>query len=336
MNQEITPARILQVGLCFWEAKTLLSAIELGLFTVLAEGPLDSQTLIKRLELHPRSALDFFDALVSLHFLERSEGKYANTPETDLYLDRKKASYQGGFLEMANSRLYRFWGDLTEGLRTGQPQNEGKQGGNLFEKVYADPALLRDLLHGMTGVSRGSSLAIASKFPWHQYKTFVDVGTAQGDCAVQITLAHDHLSGVGFDLPPVQPVFDEYVIQSGLPGRLRFIAGDFFQQDLPAGDVLIMGHVLHDWSLQEKQLLLRKAYQALPDNGALIVYDAIIDDDRSENAAGLLMSLNMLIETRDGFDYTGADCASWMREVGFRRTSVEHLIGPESMVVGIK
>jgi hypothetical protein len=99
MNQEITPARILQVGMGFWEAKTLLSAIELGLFTVLAEGPLDSQTLTKRLELHPRSALDFFDALVSLHFLERSEGKYANTPETDWYLDRKKSSYQGGFLE---------------------------------------------------------------------------------------------------------------------------------------------------------------------------------------------------------------------------------------------
>jgi uncharacterized protein YijF (DUF1287 family) len=164
----------------------------------------------------------------------------------------------------------------------------------------------------------------------------VDVGTAQGDCAVQIALAHDHLSGVGFDLPPVQPVFDAYVIQSGLPGRLRFIAGDFFQQALPEADVLILGHILHDWNLQEKQLLLRKAYQALPSNGALIVYDAIIDDDRRENVAGLLMSLNMLIESPGGFDYTGADCASWMRAAGFRHTTVSHLVGPESMVVGIK
>src|SRR6266581_1089250 len=230
MNQEITPARILQVGMCFWEAKTLLSAIELGLFTVLAEGPLASQTLTKRLGLHPRSALDFFDALVSLDFLQRSEGKYANTPETDWYLDRKKSSYQGGFLEMANSRLYPFWADLTEGLRTGQPQNEAKEGGNLFEALYADPTRLSDFLHAMTGVSRGSSLALASQFPWHKYKTFVDVGTAQGDCAVQIALAHDHLSGVGFDLSPVEHVFDEYVIQSGLQGRLRFRAGDFFKQ----------------------------------------------------------------------------------------------------------
>ncbi len=191
--------------------------------------------------------------------------------------------------------------------------------------------------HAMTGISKGSSLAIASKFPWHKYKTFVDVGTAQGDCAVQIALTHEHLSGVGFDLPPVQPVFDEYVIQSGVSGRLRFIAGDFFKQDLPGANVLIMGHILHDWDLQEKQHLIRKAYEALPSDGALIAYETIIDDARQENAAGLLMSLNMLIETRGGFDYTGADCALWMREAGFfRHTYVEHLVGPESMVVGIK
>lgn len=153
----------------------------------------------------------------------------------------------------------------------------------------------------------------------------MDVGTAQGDCAVLLALTHEHLSGIGFDLPPVQHVFDAYVIQSGLQDRLRFIAGDFFQQDLPEAEMLILGHVLHDWNLQEKQLLIRKAYEALPSDGALIVYETIIDDDRRENTAGLLMSLNMLIETRGGFDYTGADCASWMREAGFRHTYIEDL-----------
>lgn len=336
MSHQLTPAGILQLTTGFWASKVLLSATELEVFTELAKGPLDCQTLTQRLELHPRGARDFFDALVSLHLLERHEDIYSNTAETDLFLDRKKPSYIGGWLEMINVRLYSFWGSLTEGLRTGQPQNEAKQGGNLFECLYSDPAGLRDFLRAMTGISKSSSLAIASKFPWHKYKTFVDVGTAQGDCAVQIALAHDHLSGVGFDLPAVEHVFDEHVLQSGLQGRLRFIAGDFFQQDLPDAEVLIMGHILHDWNLQEKHLLLRKAYEALPSDGALIAYDTIIDDDRRENTAGLLMSLNMLIETQGGFDYTGADCALWMREAGFRHTYVEHLAGPESMVVGIK
>jgi O-methyltransferase/methyltransferase family protein len=336
VNQQITPDRILQLGTAFWGSKAFLSAVELGLFTVLAEGPLDLQTLMKRLELHSRSAQDFFDALVSLEMLERQDGKYANTPETDLFLDRKKSSYVGGMLEMANAQLYPVWGSLTEGLRSGQPQSEAKHEGNFFEPRYANPDNLRQFLSAMTGISLGEAQVIAKKFPWHKYRTFVDVGTAQGGCAVQIALAHDHLSGGGFDLPPVQPIFDEYLAIFGLQGRLRFFAGDFFNDDLPSADVLIMGHILHNWNLQEKQLLLSKAYKALPTDGALIVYEAIIDDDRCKNTFGLLMSLNMLLRTPGGFDYTGTDCLSWMQTAGFRQTYVESLTGLSSMVIGIK
>ncbi len=149
MNHELTPAGILQLATGFWASKVLLSAAELGVFTELAKGPLDCQTLTQQLELHPRSARDFFDALVSLRLLERHEERYSNTAETDLFLDRKKPSYIGGFLDMISARLYLFWGSLTEGLHTGQPQNEAKQGGNLFESLYPDPTRLREFLHGM-------------------------------------------------------------------------------------------------------------------------------------------------------------------------------------------
>ena len=338
MKKQPTPDSIMQLGLGFWGSKTLLSAVELGLFTELAkENSLDAQTLSERLMLHPRSAMDFLDALVALGMLERDGDRYANTAETNLFLDRAKPSYVGGILEMANERLYPFWGSLTEALRTGQLQNEAKGGGkNFFAAIYADPARLKGFLEAMSGISLGAAMAIANKFPWERYETFVDVGAAQGGLPVQVALAHEHLSGGGFDLPPVGPVFEEYVDSHNLENRLRFYPGDFFEDPLPAADVLVMGHVLHDWDLEVKRMLLAKAYETLPEGGALIVYDAVIDDDRSENAFGLLMSLNMLIETPGGFDYTGADCISWMREAGFRETRVEHLVGPDSMVVGIK
>jgi len=115
-------------------------------------------------------------------------------------------------------------------------------------------------------------------------------------------------------------VFEEYVATVGVADRVRFVPGDFLKQDLPKGDVVLMGHILHDWDLPTKKMLLKKALDALPASGALIVYEAIIDDDRSKNAFGLMMSLNMLIETPGGFDYTGADCASWRR----RRDSPPH------------
>lgn len=336
MNDQLTPDHILQLGLGFWGSKTLLSAVELGVFSELAGGPQEGSALVERLALHPRGAQDFLDALVSLGMLERTGDRYSNTPASDLFLDRAKPSYLGGLLEMANARLYPFWGSLTEALQTGAPQNEAKVGGNFFEVLYQDPDLLRQFMRAMTGISMGAAHAIAEKFPWANHQTFLDIGGAEGCLAVQLATRHGHLTGANFDLPPVRESFDDYVSSFELSDRLRFHAGDFFIDPLPAADVLVMGHILHDWSLEQKMVLLEKAYGSLPEGGALIVYDAIIDDGRRENTFGLLMSLNMLIETEGGFDYTGADCSEWMQKVGFRQTRVEHLVGPDSMVVGIK
>ncbi len=336
LQEPPSPERILQQGLAFWGSKTLLSGIELGVFTELAKGPLDLEALRQRLHLHPRSARDFLDALVALGMLERHAGVYSNTAETDAYLDRAKPTYLGGLLEMANARLYPFWGSLSEGLRTGKPQNEIKGGENLFEVIYSDQAKLRLFLSAMTGFTLPTARALAEKFPWKDYTTFVDVGAAQGAVPVQVALAHPHLKGGGFDLPAVGPVFDQYAASFGLESRLRFYPGSFFTDPLPGADVLIMGRILHDWDLQEKRMLIRKAYEALPAGGAFVVVEMLIDDERRRNAMGLLMSLNMLIETQGGFDFTGADCRGWMSEAGFRQTRVEPLQGPDWMVVGIK
>jgi hypothetical protein len=334
---EVTPEAILQLGLGFWASKTLLSAVELGLFSTLAEsGPLDCEALRERLGLHRRSATDFFDALVALGMLERQDGTYANTVNTDLFLDRAKPSYVGGLLEMANARLYGFWGSLTEGLRTGEPQNEAKTGGDFFAALYADPARLAQFAKAMSSGSAGAAMAIAAKFPWQDRQSVIDIGCAEGAVPVTVALAHEHLIGGGFDLPPVEPIFDDYVGRFGLGDRLSFTPGDFFADPLPSADVLVMGHILHDWDLDAKRVLLGKAYEALPEGGALIVYEALIDDDRRENAFGLLMSLNMLIETPGGFDFTAADCRGWMTDAGFRESYAEHLAGPNSMVVGVK
>ena len=335
--EALTPDYIMQLGLGFWASKTLLSAVELGLFTEVGRAPASAEELGERLGLHPRGARDFLDALVSLKLLERdADGRYYNAPEAATYLDRSRPSYMGGMLEMANARLYPFWGSLTEALRTGRPQNEAKSGDDFFGALYADPARLEGFLGAMSGLSLGAARAIARQFPWAEYETFADVGGAQGALPVQVALAHAHLSGVNFDLPAVRPVYERYVAAHGLSDRLGFSPGDFFKDPLPEADVLVMGHILHDWDLGQKRALLAKAYEALPPGGALIVYEALIDDARRENTTGLLMSLNMLIETPGGFDYTGADCRRWMREAGFRETRVEHLAGPDSMVVGVK
>ena len=328
--------RLLLLGLDFWKAKAVLSAVELGVFAQLSRGPLSAEELARALGLHGRGARDFFDALVALGILTRAEERYSNGFAAGEYLVPRKPSYMGGALELANSRLYPVWGKLTDALRTGLPQNEAQQESDYYGSLSRDRERLGMFLRAMTGLSMASSRAIARKFPWNNYQTFVDVGGAQGELSIELASRHPHLRGATFDLPPVQPFFEERVAQFGLGERLRYVAGDFFRDPLPEAQVVIMGHVLHNWSLEQKKILIARAFAALPTGGVLVIYEALIDDERRQNAFGMLMSLNMLLVTSGGFVFTGTECAEWLSEAGFRETRVEHLQGPDSMVIGQK
>lgn len=318
-------------------SKALFSAVELGVFTVLGKGPLPGPALTEKLGLHPRGALDFLDTLVSLNLLHRHGNTYSNTALAAQFLDSNRPQYIGGLIQMADARLYRFWGRLTEALRTGRPQSEARGGDNAFNTLYADSDRLESFVKAMTGLSIEPGQAMAELFPWGSFRSVLDVGCAEGALLVEVTKRHKHLKGYGYDLPIVQPLFQRYVHSQGVADRAHFRAGDFFKDaTLPPAEVIVMGHVLHDWNLEEKQMLLAKAFAALPSGGALIVYETLIDDERKKNTSGLLMSLNMLIETPGGFDFTGADCAGWMKTAGFHEVRVEPLTSQKGMVIGIK
>lgn len=331
-----TPDGIVRLGLAFRESKTLLSAIELDVFTILADGPLELDALACRAGVHQRGARDFFDALVSLKMLERdAAGRFTDTAEAALYLDRRKPTYIGGELEFANERQFGPWRQLTEALRTGVPQSGSRGSGN-YPAYYADPTVLENVANGMAGGTLQIAGALADRFPWSAHKTLIDIGTAKGCLPVQIALAHPHISGGGFDLPAMKPLFDRHVREHDLSDRLRFHSGDFFTDPLPRADVLVMGRILHNWDLRTKMMLLRKAFDALPAGGELIVYERLIDDERRHSTAGFMASLNMLVLTAGGFDYTGIDCMNWMRDAGFVETYVAALSNELSMIVGLR
>jgi ubiquinone/menaquinone biosynthesis C-methylase UbiE len=338
---QVTPERILEIGTAFWSSKLLLSAVELGLFNVLADGFQTGPEIEQRLALHPRATYDFLDALVALGLLERHgdgpEGLYRNTAETAAFLNRGSPTYVGGILEMANARLYRFWADLTDALRTGRPQNEVKHSGRpMFEELYADPARLEQFMDAMTGVSRTNFEVLAEKFDFSPYRTLADIGGATGQLACIVAARHPHLACRSYDLPVVRPIAERRIAERGLAGRVEAGTIDFLTEELPQADLITMGMVLHDWNLEQKKRLIAKAYRALPPGGALVAIENLIDDARRTNAFGLLMSLNMLIEFGDAFDFTGADFAEWCFEVGFSRCEVLPLAGPASAAVAFK
>jgi hypothetical protein len=341
MNEQLDPSYIMQTATAFWASKVLLTAVELDLFTVLGDGKLSASQLGEKLGLHPRGTYDFFDALVALRFLDREgdgpEGKYKNTPQTAAFLDQNSPAYIGGLPAMLNARLFGFWNGLGTALKTGKPQNETKHGGKpIFEELYANQAALGTFLEAMTGFQAANFTALAERFDFTKYKTVSDVGGALALLSRIVGARHPHLKFTSFDLPPVVPLAQKQIEAAGMAGRITAVAGDFFKDDLPRADVITMGNVLHDWNLEKKKVLIRKAYDALPQGGAFIAIENIIDDARRENAFGLLMSLNMLIEFGDAFDYTGADFRGWCSEAGFKRFELINLAGPTSATIAYK
>lgn len=338
----LDPSKIMQIGMGFLASKTLLSAVELGVFEALGHGALSLAALRDRIGLHKRGAADFLDALVALGLLDRTgEGPgalYANTPETAAFLDPDSPMHLGGILRMANARLYHHWGHLTEALRTGAPQNEMREtgGANVFASLYADPERLAVFLEAMAGVQLGNFLMLAEKFPFDRFGVVCDAGGASGALSLAIVRRHPAIRCISYDLPAVTALAAQKIAAAGLADRISAQSGDFLNDDLPAADVITMGNVLHDWGTATKEMLIRKACAALPSGGAFVAIENVIDDARRHNAMGLLMSLNMLIETPEGYDYTFAQFDGWCRAAGFSRTEIMPLTGSASAAIAWK
>jgi len=341
MNAQPDPTAILQTAFAFWSSKVLLTAVGFDVFTKLGNRRVTGAELGAEVGLNPRGISDFFDALVAMKFLNREgdgeTAKYFNSTESGLYLDRESPHYIGGILAMLNDRLFKYCHDLPEALRTGKPQNEVKHGGKgIFEALYEELPKLEQFLGAMTGLSRINFEAFAAKFDFSRFKTLCDVGGATGLLCIETAKQHPHLRFISFDLPPVEPIARNHIAAAGLSGRISTASGDFFKDPLPKADLITMGMILHDRNLEKKMHLIRAAYDALPPGGALVAIETLIDDALRENLFGLLMSLNMLIEFGDAFDYSGADFRKWCGEVGFKSFEVIHLAGASSAAIAYK
>lgn len=339
-----TPERIMQIGLGFWASKILLTAVNLKLFTHLAEKRKLNGPEIKKLfgfQCTDRHMYDFLDTLTSFGFLQREgvmeTAVYSNGTDTEVFLDKNEPSYIGGILEMANNRLYPFWGDLETGLVTGLPQNESKHGGNnMFATLYQSPDRLKEFIHAMSGIQMGNFITFAQKFDFSKYKKLTDAGGAGAMLSLMVAKHQSHMHCISFDLPAVNPIAQENINHFGLSERVKTFDGDFFKDPLPQADMVVMGNILHDWDEEQKLKLMKKAFEALPSGGALVAIENIIDDERKQNSFGLMMSLNMLIETGTGFDYTFTDFTKWAKATGFKNTSLVQLTGPSSAAIAIK
>ncbi|MDX3117006.1 MULTISPECIES: methyltransferase [Streptomyces] len=323
---------VMDIASGFWRARALFSAVELGLFTHLAEGPATQEEIERSLGLHPSAAADFLDALVSLGLLDREDGRYANSAAAARYLDRTKDAYVGGFFTFMSYALYPAWGRLTGLLRSGSRQ----EGQDDFGDWYKDLDQVRGFMDAMDSVSAPVTEELARRFDWSAYSTFADLGGARGNLTGHLVRAHPHLRGTTFDVPAIKPLFEEHAARLGVADKVAFQGGDFRTDPLPEADVLIFGHVLHDWDDATRALLVGRAHDAVRPGGALLIYEELLDDDRRGPARSLLMSLNMRLVRSGGSEYTAAESRVWLEAAGFTDITVEELTATERLIVARK
>jgi SAM-dependent methyltransferase len=322
-----TAAGILRLGNAFCDAKALLTAVELDLFSQLHGDGATLEEIRVRLQLHGRGLRDFLDLLVALGMLQRGAGRYTNAPGADQFLVRGGETYIGGFLLRSNRNLYPAWGRLHEALRTGEQQS-----GSDFETVTQNPEILRQFIASMDAFTNVLGEALIESFDWSGYGSVLDVGGARGNLTSQIVKAQPHLRGHVFDLPPMGQFFDQLVAELGLADRIEFHGGSFFTDPLPEADVVVIGHVLHDWDPEQRHALVTKAFQAVRPGGALLIYDRMLDDEPT-HAENLVISLDMLLVTDGGSEYPAAEVVAYAEKAGFASTEVLPLHDYDTLVV---
>jgi len=331
-SPEVGLQQLLDIATGFWRSQVLFSAVECGVFGALVDGPATLAELQERTGLHERAARDLLDSLGALGLLLREGDRYRNAPVTERHLDRKQPGYVGGFLMFMSKSLYPAWGRLPELLRTGHLQ----EGDDSFGAFYRDPDRVRGCMSAMDSAAAAITAELVKWPDWQRYQSFVDLGGARGNLAGRIALAHPHLKGGCFDLPPLEPFFTEHMTSLDTADRVVFHGGDFRSDPLPEADVLLFGHVLHDWDEDARRALVARAHAALRPGGSLLVYDELIDDDRGGPARSLLMSLNMQLVRSGASEYSAAEAREWLAEAGFTEVGVQELTATERLIVARK
>lgn len=337
-NPEPHCGPLMQMLSGLWPMKTLAAALEFDLFTELSGRQLTLEKFAKLLDLPPRPADMLVTTLVCMGLLERKNGEYFNTPLSDEFLVKGRPSFFGGVVKMIDKRMNQKWEKLAEALKTGQPQNL-KEGLTTFDSLYSDREEKRIFLECMHGLSVQTGRQLARAFNFSKFRQLMDVGGGSGAACIEVLRQYPHLNAVVYDLAPALQIAHEKIVSAGYVKQIETFAGDFFHERLPTNsDVILLSMVLHDWSPEQNLSILKKCYDALPSGGVVLVTEIMMEDDKTGPLPAALMSLNMLLETEGGCNYTWQEYTDWMEKAGFQNMERIRMDSPgaNGILVGCK
>jgi acetylserotonin N-methyltransferase len=331
------PSVVLDLLEAFRRSKTMFAAVSLGIFDSLESGPKSLAGLAGPLQLNPDALERLLDACVGLHLLERRGEVYANTPVASAYLCKQSPSGLTGYIGYSNAVMWKLWANLEDAVREGT--NRWKQtfgwDGPIFSHFFRTEDARREFLMGMHGYGLISSPQVAAAFDLGRFRRLVDLGGATGHLAIAACQRYPDLQAVVFDLPGALPLAREIVGASTVSNRIELIAGDFFVDSLPEADLYALGRVLHDWSEAKFLTLLRRVFDRLPPDGAVLIAEKLLDDDKRGPRWAQMQNLNMLTCT-EGKERTLAEYQALLEQVGFSQVMGAKTTSPLDAILAVK
>jgi 3-hydroxy-5-methyl-1-naphthoate 3-O-methyltransferase len=335
-----SPIPLMQLATSFWAFKTLATAVELDLFTRIARsGSITVQQFAEAHGFDPRPAEMLLTGCASLGLLQRAGAGYANTSLADEFLVRDMPYYFGGFVTMLDKRLYSGWDKLPDAMRHNRPTTwDPSKQTSLFDG--ADPQMMATFWQAMHSLSTFTARTLADAVDLSGFRKLLDVGGGSAAFDIELCRKYPNLSSTVYDLPFVTDIASQNIRTAGMEGRVTVHPGDFFAEpQFPAGhDAILFSMIMHDWNEEQNRELLRKAHDALPVGGIVIISELLVNDEKSGPPAAALMSLNMLVETEGGRNYTPSEYRSWLTAAGFGKVDVRWFdaAGANGAVIGYK
>jgi acetylserotonin N-methyltransferase len=312
------PSVVLDLMEAFRRSKTMFAAVSLGVFDALATGPRSLTDLARTLGTNTDALQRLLDACVGLQLLQRGENGYHNTPVASTYLCKTSPHRLTGYINFSNEFLWKLWGKLEDAVREGSHRWKQTFGldGPLFSHFFRTEEAAREFLMGMHGFGLLSSPHVVAAFDLGRFRQLVDLGGATGHLSIAACRRYPDLRATVFDLPDATPLAREVVGASPVGNRIAVMAGDFFTDPLPAGDLFALGRILHDWTEEKILKLLTRIVDRLPPRGALLIAEKLLDDGKTGPRSAQMQDLNMLTVT-EGKERTLSEYEALLKGVGF-------------------
>jgi acetylserotonin N-methyltransferase len=331
------PTVVLDLIEAFRRSKTMFAAVALGVFDALAASPRSAEDLARQLRLN-RDALErLLDACVGLHLLSKTGDRYANLPVATTYLCRTSSQRMTGYINYSNTALWKLWGNLEDAMREGTHRWKQTFGWDapIFSNFFRTEEDKHEFLLGMHGFGLISSPQVVAAFDLSQYHCLVDLGGATGHLAIAACERYSHMRAVVFDVPDAVPLAQEIVGASRVADRISVVAGDFFVNPLPEGDLYALGRVLHDWTEEKIVMLLGRVHEYLSSGGAVLIAEKLLEEDKRGPLWAQMQNLNMLTCT-EGKERTLSEYEALLRETGFAEVFGCRTSSPLDAVLAIK